>query len=181
MDTGRVLHLSSDFPTCLDEVPPVRQLLRYTCLDPAWFFPFARPVLQPVIEALWLHLIALRSTPVLQLEFVGSNPGVWRARTVPSGMSILRAISRSPTPAAYPVLTCSQMSFVIFRRILVDRLFGGRHLIGCVLASGIVFMGTCTGGFFGGVIQCLSAAHSDYDRKAIRVVCDADFEHEDRG
>jgi hypothetical protein len=40
----------------------------------------------------------------------------WRfawARTVPSGMSILRAISRSPTLAAYPVLICPHVSFVI--------------------------------------------------------------------
>ena len=46
----------------------------------------------------------------------------WRlawARTVPSGMFILRAISRRPKPPKKAVLICSQVSWVIFRRIRV--------------------------------------------------------------
>lgn len=39
------------------------------------------------------------------------------SHTLPSEIFILRAISRRLIPAAYPVLICSQVSLVIFRRI----------------------------------------------------------------
>jgi hypothetical protein len=45
------------------------------------------------------------------------SPNHKKVRTVPTEMFILRAISRSPIPAAYPVFICSQVSLVIFRRM----------------------------------------------------------------
>jgi len=52
VDACHILQLSGDPPACLDEVPPVRQLLRRTYLDPAWFGLFAPLRSQPAIEAL---------------------------------------------------------------------------------------------------------------------------------